>query len=229
MRKNKKQLILKTLILCMTIFLFSAEAFSVILTNRGGDAYGDDGGGNLNCMDIKENSIIEGYIEEGGGYFLNALSNIITISNRIEMSNLQGIDYEELKKIVDSALNNIRNAKYTYYLLIQTALYTPYDQEVITKLKIFKYQAFMTKHSLNSVIFKEVEGYLMNGDITGTFIRIYNSFIKIEILLLSIKYEVVLNKMPSLPAIWEVNEEASNTLYFGQYITRVFYALQKNK
>lgn len=56
MNKNKKQFILKTLILCMTLFLFSAEAFSVILTNRGGRAYGDDGGGKSNCMDIKENS-----------------------------------------------------------------------------------------------------------------------------------------------------------------------------
>jgi len=87
----------------------------------------------------------------------------------------------------------------------------------------------MTEHSLNVSIFNEVEGYLKNGDITGTFIRIYNSFIKIEGLLLLINDEVSLNKMPKLSKIWEVNEEAANTLIVGEYITRVFDALQKNK
>ena len=133
--------------------------------------------------------------------------------------------YEELNKIVDSALENIINANATYYILIQIAQDTPYDMEVILKLKSFDYQDFMTEYSLNSDIFKEVEGYLKNGDITGTFIRIYTNFIKIKRLLLSIKYEVSLNKMPTLSKIWEVNEEASRTLTFGQYITRIFYAL----
>lgn len=226
MSKNKKQLILKTLILCMTIFLINAEVFSVILTNRGGDAYGGDGSGESNGMGIRENSIIENYIEEGGGYFLNTYSNIMSISNRIEMANLEGIDYEELQKIVDSALENIINAKVTYYILIQLAQDTPYNMEVISKLKSFDYQAFMTEYSLNSDIFKEVERYLKNGDITGSFIRIKNSFIKIEGLLWSIKYEVLSNKMPGLSKFWQVNEEASNTLIFGQYITRIFYALR---
>jgi hypothetical protein len=226
MRKKRKQLIFKVLILCMTIFLFKSDAFSVILTNRGGDAYEDDGGGKSNCMDIKENSIIEDYIEEGGGYFLNTYSNIMSISNRIETANLQGIDYEELKKILDIALINIKNARTTYALLIQTALNTPYYQEVISKLENFHYHSFMTDRSLNSVIFMEVEGYLKNGNITGTFIRIHSSFLKIEELLLLIKDELSLNKMPELSKIWEVNEEASRTLIFGQYITRIFYAIK---
>ena len=229
MIKNKKQLIFKAVVFIMVIFLMNTEVFSVICANGSGQGYEDPGDGKSNFASTKENYIIEAYIEEGGGYFLNAFSNILLVSNRIEMANLKGIDYEELKSIVDIALENIRNAKHTYSILIQTALETPYDMEVISKLKRFDYHGFMTEYSLNSAIFKEVEVNLKNGNITGTFIRIYNSFINIEGLLLLIKNEVDLNKMPALPRIWEVNEEASNTLTFGQYITRVFYALQKNK
>jgi len=225
MRKNKKQFIFKSLILCIATFLLNTQIYSYVSANGAGGGYEDPGGGKSNSGSTKENSIIEAYIEEGGGYFLNAFSNILLVSNRIEIVNLKGIDYDELNKIVDNALDNIRNAKSTYSILIQTALYTPYDLVVISKLKRFDYQAFMTEYSLNSDIFKEVEGYLKNGDITGTFIRIYNSFIKIEGLLLSIKEEVSLNKMPELSKIWEVNEEASKSLNFGQYITRIFYAL----
>jgi len=224
MKKNKKQLIFKVLIFCMAIFLLNINIFSRISANGAGGGY-EDPGGKSNLLGSKENYIIETYIEEGGGYFLNTFSDIMSISNRIEMANLKGIDYEELKRIVDSALENIRNAKATYYLLIKTALDTPYDPIVNLKLRSFNYYALMTEHSLNVSVFNEVAGYLKNGDITGTFIRIKNSFIKIEGLLISIKYEVALNKMPELSKIWEVNEEAANTLIFGQYITRIFYAL----
>ena len=229
MIKNKKQLIFKAVVFIMVIFLMNTEVFSVICANGAGGGYEDPGGGKSNFGSTKEDSIIESYIEEGGGYFLNAFSNIIIISNRIEMSNINGIDYEELKNIVDRAIENVINAKVVYSLLINTAKYTPYDNEFISRLRSFNYQNLMTEYSLNSEIFKEVEGYLKNGDITGTFERVYNSFIKIEGLLLSIKEEVKLNKMPLLSKIWKINEEASRTLVFGQYITRVFYALQKNK
>ncbi len=225
MVKSNKQTIFKVLILCMAIFLLNPQIYSRICSNGSGGGYPGDGDGNSNCMAIKGNSIIEAYIEAGGGYFLNAFSNIMSVSNRIEMANLKGIDYEELQNLIDNALNNIKNAKETYYTLIKIALNTPYDPEVISKLESFNYQAFMTEKSLNSVIFKEVEGYLKNGDITGTFKRSHTSFLKIEELLLSIKDEVTLNRLPELSKVWEVNEEASNTLIFGQYNTRIFYAL----
>ncbi|MFW9878543.1 MAG: hypothetical protein ACFFG0_36135 [Candidatus Thorarchaeota archaeon] len=224
MIRSTKQLVLKVLFFCITVFLLNNQVYSRICSNGAGGGY-EDPGGKLNLVGSKDNSIIENYIEEGGGYYLNTFSDIMSISNRIEMANLKGIDYEELKRIADSALANIRNAKATYYLLIKTAQETPYDPIVNLKLRSFNYYALMTEHSLNVSIFNEVAGYLKNGDITGTFIRIKNSFIKIEGLLISIKYEVALNKMPELSKIWEVNEEASNTLIFGQYITRIFYAL----
>ena len=225
MKKNKTQFIFKALILFLAIFLLNSQIYSRILTNGSGKGYEDTEDKNSNISIAKDNSLIESYIEEGGGYFLNSFSKIISISNRIEMANLQGIDYEKLKSILNSALENIRNAKATYYLLIKKARDTPYDPVVNLKLRSFDYYALMTEHSLNVSIFNEVEGYLKNGDITGTFIRIQNSFIKIEGLLLLINDEVSLNKMPKLSKIWEVNEEAANTLIFGEYITRIFYAI----
>ena len=224
MKKNKTQFIFKASILILAIFLLNIKTFSRISANGAGGGY-DDPDGKSNLVSTKENSIIENYIEKGGGYFLNAYSDILSISNRIEMANIQGLVYEELKSILNSAIENIRNAKATYYLLIKKAQDTPYDPVVNLKLRSFDYQEFMTEYSLNSDIFYEVEGYLKIGNITGTFIRIYNSFINIEKLLLSIKSEISLDKMPTLSKIWEINQESSSTLIFGQYIARIFYEL----
>ena len=225
MNKSTKKFILKSLIFFMAIFLLNNQIYSYVLANGSGQGYEDPGDGKSNFGSTKDNSIIDTYIEKGGGYFLNSFSSILSFSNRIEMKNIEGFDFEEIQMILDSAINNMISAKSTYYILIQIAQDTPYDPEAISKLRSFDYQSFMNNYSLNSEIFKEVEWYLKNGNITGNFIRIYNSFIKIEGLLLSIKDELSLNKMPSLSTIWDVNEEATRTLVFGQYITRIFNAI----
>jgi hypothetical protein len=142
------------------------------------------------------------------------------------MSSLNGLDYNELQTIVNNGLENIRNAKSTYLSLIQAAEETPYNQAVISKLKKFTYPDFMIKHSLNSILFKEVEGYLENGDITGTFKRFYNSCDRIEKLMTAVSGEVSLHRMPELDDLWKINEEASTTLLFGQCISRIFDALK---
>ena len=172
-------------------------------------------------------STIEFLIEEGGGYFLNAFSSILTLSNRVEISNLSGIDYKELQSIVDTGLTNVQNARSTYSLLIMTAESTPYNPTVISKLRDFDYREYLVKNSLNSVVFEEVETYLKRGDITGTFKRLYSGLAVMEGLLLSIKYNTGCNRVPDISIIWKLNETASNNLIFGGYVARVFAELSK--
>lgn len=207
------------------LMLTTANLLSRLPGNGAGKGYCDPGV-EPDCDPDKGNSTIETYIEIGGGYFLNAFSDILSMSNRVEMSSLNGLDYNELQTIVNNGLDNIRNAKSTYLSLIQAAEETPYSQAVISKLKNFAYSDFMIKHSLNSILFKEVEGYLENGDITGTFKRFYNSCVKIEKLMTAVNGEVSLNRMPKLDDLWKINEEASTTLLFGQGISRIFDALK---
>lgn len=229
MIKSNKQLILKIFIGIIISMVFYTMGFSCILQNGSGKGYGDDDG-ESGCEGGKSNSaIINTYIIEGAGYYLNAHSDFLVLLNRVELSEIIGIDYSECKNLVNSALNNIKNAKETYYLLIEVAEVTPYNQLVISKLKSFDYNFYLNEHALNSVIFKDVEDYLKNGDIRGVHKRIYSDVIEIEKLLISIKDEISLDKMPELSNLWKLNENFSETLIYGEYVARVFYALQKNK
>ncbi len=220
----------------MCLVLAPANALGYVVYNGSGTGYCDpisDPGcdNNVNSSNSLSGpasaSMIESFIEEGGGYFLNAFSNILTLSNRVEMSNLNAVDYKELQKIAETGLANLQNAKSTYHLLILTAHSTPYNPAVISKLKAFDYNGFMRKNSLNGVILKELEDYLGMGDITGIYKRFYSKLIFMEGLLLSIKHRVDLNQLPGISEIWQLNETASNNLQFGQYAARVFAELAK--
>lgn len=233
MNKQNKPLLL--ILAAMSVFLIfnAGNAYGYIAANGAGLGYcdpGSDPGCDENVSGVALSlayAPIESYIEEGGGYFLNAFSTILTLSNRVEMSNLAGVDHDELQKIVNSALENIANAKFTYYLLIRAAEETPYNREVLLKLKDFNYREFMTSNSLNGVIFREVSEYLEKGDITGIFKRMNTGFHSIEQLLLSIKAKTDLNRLPELADTWKLNEAASDTLLFGQYVARIFFELSK--
>ncbi len=230
--KNNPLLIILTT-LAVGLILTTGNAYGYIAANGAGIGYCDPAG-DPGCEEDKSGTAlsmsyapIESYIEEGGGYFLNAFSTLLSMSNRVEMTNLAGIDRGELQQIVNQSLENITRAKYTYSLLIRAAEETPYNPDVLLKLKNFDYRGFMTRHSLNSVIFKEVEAYLQKGDITGIFKRVNNGFLSIEKLLLSIKTKTDLKRVPELSDIWKINEEASDTLIFGQYVARIFSELSE--
>jgi hypothetical protein len=204
-------------------------AFSCILQNGSGKGYGDGDDYSSGDKIKSSSSIITNYIIVGAGYYLDAHSYFITFLNRVELSELRGINYNEWNQLVNSALSNIKNAKDTFSLLIEVAESTPYNQTVISKLMTFDYDYYLNEHKLNSVIFNYVENYLKQGDIRGVHKRIYSDVIEIENLLTSIKGELSLFKMPELSNLWKINEKFSETLIFGQYVARIFYALQKNK
>jgi len=229
MIKSKKQFILKFFIGLIILMMFYTTGFSLIFLNGSGRGYGEEGGDSV-CDELKSNSsIITTYIIEGAGYYLDAYSYFNSLLTRIELSDIRGVNYIECNQLINSALYNIKYAKVTYYLLIEVAEITPYNQTVISKLKNFDYDFYMNEHTLNSVIFKDMENYLKNGDIRGVYRKIYLDVIEIEKLLTSIKDKLSLDKMPDLSILWELNEAFGDTLIFGQYGARVFYTLQKNK
>ncbi len=240
---RSKSLDVKVLVgMVICLFLTTGNIYSRIACNGLGGGYCDPAV-NPDCPEdssdsdestlkgvsiIQSDSTIESNVEEAGGYFLNSVSDILKLSNLVEMSNLNGFDHDELLKIVNDGLDNIRYAKYSYELLIYTAEATPYNQKVITQLKNFDYEGLRVKNSLNKTIFAEVENYLRNGDITGTLKRFYSGVTVIEGLLMQIKDDVTAERLPELSNVWKVNEVASDNLLFGQGVSRVFYELKNN-
>ncbi len=221
----KKNLILTTLVGMLILLMIPAVVFPRILGNGSGSGYGGDGTSSNVAGTQSQLNTIEMYVIKGAGFYLDAYSDILVLLNRVEKSDLIGMDYSEGRQISERALDNMYNAIYTYYYLIRRAEMTPYNEAVITKLMVFDYAGFMEKWGLNSVLFKKVEEYLQKGDITGMYKYIYIELTAIVQILHHIRDELSLGKLPELSILWKLNERCSKTLLFGQYMSRVFYTI----
>lgn len=193
----------------------SITAHALIYGNDTDGGFG--GGGNKT-----ETSSIRTDVIEGAGYFLSSYSDILAFLNKIELAELRGIDYPELQRIIAGAVENMTNAKNTYLNLTQTADITPYNLEVIEKLIAFDYAAFQQEKQLNSVVFSQVESFLVKGDIRGIYHRFLSTAEELLVRLNTIKTDVDAGRFPSSDALWELNQAAAQALLFGQYTSEVF-------
>lgn len=222
----KKNLILTPLVGLLILLMIPAVVFPRVLANGSGGGYDDGDGTSSNVAGIQSQfNTIETYVIKGAGFYLNAYSDILVLLNRVEESDLIGMDYNEGRQISERALGNMYNAIHTYYSLIRRAEMTPYNETVITKLMVFDYAGFQEKRGLNSALFKQVEEYLQKGDITGMYKYIYIELAAIAQVLQHIRDELTLGKLPELSVLWKLNERCTQTLLFGQYMSRVFYAI----
>jgi hypothetical protein len=219
MRSIKKPLIIKLLAVIFVLTLF-CYAFPYIKNNGAGGGYGGDG----ESMDGK-NMPIENYIVEGAGHFLRTKKDIQELLEIVELQDVQGVNFENMNRVVDNALLNINHAIETYDNLIETAESTPYNETVLSKLRYFNYFGYMIENGLNWIVFNKVEAYLRNGNITGVFKHSRSMFLEVRQLLNNIKEELSMQRLPEISVFWKLNETCDEISLFGSYVARVFASL----
>lgn len=212
----------KIIVFCALILLIlNFNLLPYVCLNGGEEGY-NDGDGTSSVY----GSSIKYYIIKGGRYYLGGYSDILKFLECIEKSDLYGLDYAQLNQIVDSAIDNMRDAHYHYFLLVIRAEFTPYNMPFIDQLKAFDYDAFESEYHLNHVIFDRVQGYLQKGDITGAFKACRTAVLEIIAGLEEIKGYTDNNRLPALQDLWSLNELCSESLLFGQYAARVFIEIK---
>jgi len=214
----------KVMILSLIVIFFSlcVSLYPRIFFNGSGSGYEGTGEGE----GLGSNSSIENRVVEGAGYYLQGNSFIQSFLNQVELQDIKGIDYTELQRLLANAVENIANARAAYEKVVETAGVTPYNPLFIEQLKSFDYKTFMNENRFNEAIFKKVEGYLSNGDITGSFRHGLSVIKSIEGLLFTVKNNVEFQQMPGLEISWKLNELCAEFSLFGSYAARIFQSLQ---
>ncbi|MCK4762511.1 MAG: hypothetical protein KAW12_09975 [Candidatus Aminicenantes bacterium] len=219
MKPTKRKLMIRFTIGILIVFCMSISVSARFLVNGSGDGYPNPGGEKSSGNSIKF------YVAQGASFYLKGYSDIQTLLNLIELEESNGVNFDELNNIVDSAVFHMNNAVYNYDLLIKEAEVTPLDEGFKLKLMTFDYPGFAAEKGLNIVIFQECESYLKQGDVTGMFRHTHSAFIDILGILESVKKTVEKNNLPDLTVLWELNENCAELSLFGQYASRVFYEI----
>lgn len=225
--KQKKQLGLKIFLGILILLMVNIHSYSRAVHNGAEDFYEEGSGGSSipPRSTILTNSTIRTNIIVGAGNFLNSHSSMLLLLNKIEMSDLNGVNYNDLRDTLYSAIEKMEEAKEAYTSLKQKAEITPYKQGKIDLLISFDYTGFQEAKGLDSIIFNDVKVYLSVGDVTGLFGETLSAVETILRMLYQVKKTIDNDQLPENSSMWRLNQKYSETLLFGQYAAEVFYAV----
>jgi hypothetical protein len=214
------------------ILSFANISYSRLAANWSDCAYeGEcDGGESTSLISTPMSISMHTYIVEGAGYFLNSHSSMQAFLNRVEMFDVKGVDYNELREILYNAIENMEKARKAYYNLKIKADNTPYKRDVIKELLEFDFDGFQEKNGLLPSIFEKVESFLRSGDVRGIYSEMLASTEDILFQLYEIKDSVDADQFPDISALWRINQDYSERVLFGQFSAQIFHEiLFKNK
>ena len=226
----KKILIITLSLTFIMLLLMSNVMFARVFGNGSGCAFYPDEcltgtGGSTGLFYTGQN--LGGLIIVGASYFTNSQSNYLEFLNKIEMSDLTGIDYQGFRESLLLSFENLEKATDTYSDIIATADKTPYKPDIIKKLKSFDYVTFQNKNCLNSIIFGWVTDYLKKGNVRGVYIKIHKEMESISTQLTVLKSMIDKDQFPEIATVWRINQMYNELLLFGQYAAQVFYEIKK--
>ncbi len=162
------------------------------------------------------------YIIKSAGYFFDSHTNYQAFLNRVEMAEINGVNYKELRAILYSAIDHMEKAKAAYENVKIVAAKTSYHQEMIDKLMIFDYEGFRVQYGLNEPIFEKVKSLLIIGDIPGLDDTVISNMDAILKQLYTAKAFVDKDSAPDVSILWRITQSYFEAQLFNQYMSEVF-------
>lgn len=175
---------------------------------------------------VKSGYTIGQLIAEGTYYYTSANSKYQEFLSKIEISELRGYNFSELKNIVDIALKNMYMAERFYREVFDIASQCECDEKYLQKLREFDYDAFQQKNNLIPSVLEKTRDYLSIGNIKGVFEVMSVESLNIYNLLTAIKSQIDIEKVPEYHLMWDCNQRFFVTHLFGQYVSMIFYNLK---
>jgi hypothetical protein len=176
------------------------------------------------CKDCKSNTslALEQLIVTAASYFIESNSDYQLFLKTIEMSDIYGINNEDMIKLIDNSIKNMELANETYYQILQLSTLLEYNPAVLEKLKYFDYDSYQYISRLNPAIFCQVKQLLKPGDVRGCYQRFYSATNEILERLRIIKNNTDTFIMPRISDCWRLNQLYMEMALFGQYTAEVF-------
>jgi hypothetical protein len=170
-------------------------------------------------------AVLESDIATGAGYFLEAYAETLLLMKKLEIPGAEGMKDDTLPVLASQALTHLEQARAAYLRLKQTAAAAPYNPAVLEALARFDYDTLQETGNLDKEILAEVKSYLSSGQIRELYGEIITRHEILIPLLKQIKSDIDSGIFPTLQDVWQANQVFARTLLFGQYVSRVFAAI----
>lgn len=235
MIKRNKQMVLQLTVLVLALLIIPTYSHGYSVANYGEETYTSnsgtthgEGSSNIQVTAQLSKESIGAYIAEGAGAFLRSKAAMLQLLNKVEMSDLEGLDYDSFRTDLLCAIENMEAASYFYTLLKSTAANTPYNPVMIGRLRTIDYNRFQKLHGLNADTFRTVRAYLCQGDVTGFFGNLLTRTEMILDMLYKLKSSTETDQFPPIQLLWSLAQQYSEFQMAGQYSAQVFFYIKNN-
>lgn len=233
MIKRNKQIVLRMTAIVLALMVIPTYSHGYSIANYGEENYTSETGtsqgqhsGTMSVTAQLNKESIGVYIVEGAGAFLRSQSAMLQLLNKVEMSDLEGLDYDNLRADLLCAVENMETANYFYALLTSTAAITPYNPVTVNRLVSLDYEKFRKENGLNASTFQVVKNYLGKGDVTGFFGNLKARTKVILTMLYKLKSMTETDQFPSIQHLWSLAQQYSEFQMTGQYSAQLFYKVK---
>lgn len=215
MRPN--QVCFKAILVIILTMSLSVTGFCRIFGNGSGNGF-DEKSGSKDEINL--------LIIDGASSYLKAYTNVLLSLDKIELSDIEGINFSEVSNDLFNARKNLNSAIISYNRLIFLAENSTLRLTVFKKLKELNYEKLAKEKKLNNLMINEINNFLANGDLAGIYRSLKADFTDIDLLLEKIEQTVKNHKMPSNTHLWKLNRKFAKTLLRGQYIAEIFHTIK---
>ncbi len=168
---------------------------------------------------------IETLIILSATHFLQAKSELLTLSAKLEAEAVNGVGFPDLQSRIDNALYEIQWSRYYYGILVTQLETANYNPDAIECLKKMNYTEIRIRYNIAPQTMNKVESFLSTGNIYGAYNQLYKDATTIAGMLNAIRYDLYAGRFPKIETIWTVNQTANHMQLFGQTMAQVFYNL----
>lgn len=215
MFKKNPSIFFKTLMLCFILTVFSVQIYPRIWCNTIDSGFSDDGV--LAGFSMKTHNV------EAAAHFLNTYGYSMLLLNKIELSELYGLNFAEAQELVQIASQEIKYAIDEFTLLRDLADRTPYNKNVLDLVAVYDYDAFEFKKNANTSILENVKIFLTEGKIREFYAEMHLNLLKIADHLNLLKNHLDGNIYPDFETIHNLNQILAETMVSGEYAAEIFH------
>lgn len=203
---------LRSFIGVLIFFVFSMSLSAVIWYNDSDIAF--------------DHIVLNRYVIEGAAAFIESYSNFLLLLSHAELGER---DIQNGKKYLGIAIEKLKNAINKYEELKKKAESSKNKQSIIDDLKKFDYDSLKKNKRLIETIFESVRMHLKKGEILETYEIMLSDCNTILNTLKILHEEIKKGVFPEKSKLWDLSHSYSESMFFGQYVARVFGGIIKKR
>ena len=164
-----------------------------------------------------EKTVLSESVISGSIHFLKSKIYVDSLLYEYEKSALEAFNVAVSLEHVENAIMELETAKIKYSDTIKIAGRIGYNAKKAPMFKSFDYDGYGSFSHFNKEIAQKVKGYLSQFNIIGIYQKCVDDIDDILATQAIIKEQLKAGTRPSLPDIWKLMQQYSETSLFGNY------------